>query len=302
MLESCMVGRSSLSLLVAVFSLGLVYGKEPVWLKSTDLKESSGLAVSHHDSDLIWTHNDSGSKPRLYQFDRSSGDLRGLFELTEIKAVDWEDMCSFELAGKRYLAVGDIGDNHRRRKTVSIHVIEEPLPLPAPLVPGAGSQKSTTILPVRNRLTFEVTYPDGGVDCEGLAYDAAGSRFVLLTKELFRCRVLVVPLDISHFKMLHANPEPETIKCKAEYVQTLGIPLVTAADLSPDGRQLLVCTYGPAYLLEREKNGWSERTMVRIKLPNRRQGEAIAFAGPDQLLVTSEFAPTPLWTVDIAQD
>lgn len=277
-----------------------------VRLQSSELTESSGLAVCQHDPDLVWTHNDSGGKPRLYLFDRRQGALRGVFELSGLQAVDWEDMCAFEFGGRRFLAIGDVGDNQRRRKQVAIHIVEEPVPPPASLystgellgrdLPNAPGP---VVLPIRQRLTLEVTYPDGAVDCESLAYDPQNSRFLLLSKELFRCRVFEVKWDTSQLPSTRAAQANATIPCSAADLQTLKIPLATAADLCPESHRLVICTYGPAYLLERDDQGWSQQSMRRIQLPKRRQGEAIAFAGADNLVVSSEFSPAPLWTVPI---
>lgn len=288
-------------------SISFAIGQDAVILQSAELTESSGLAVSQHDPTLIWTHNDSGAKPRLYLFDRSHGKLRGLFQFKDVNATDWEDMCVFQVNGRRFLAVGDVGDNHRRRKQVIIHVIEEPLPPPASLfqtedITETSSSKGTSklVLPVSPYLTIKVNYPEGAVDCESMIFDSENSRFVLLTKELFRSRVFSVAVEEKHFLKISTNPGPKEILCQAEYVQTLGIPLATAADFCPDSHRLAVCTYGPAYMLEADGLRWNERTMKRIKLPKRKQGEAIAFADSDTLLLTSEFSPTPLWTVPIA--
>jgi hypothetical protein len=276
-------------------------GQQPILLQCEELVESSGISVSPSDPNFIWTHNDSGSPPRLYLFNRNSGKLRGIFELRGASAVDWEDMASFTIGDKRFLAVGDIGDNRHRRSFVSIHVIQEPQWASIAETEFPAAARSASSAQVIRRLTIEVTYPTGPVDAEALVFDPEQSRFLLLTKELFRCRVFSVPVDSTIFDSIPLPQLHEPLKIEAEYVQTLRIPIVTAADLSPDGRVLAIGTYGPAYLLKREGAGWQERTMVRVPMPKRRQGEALAFLDSNQLLVTSEFAPTPLWTVSIPE-
>ena len=78
-----------------------------------ELTESSGLAVSE-DSSLVFSHNDSGDRARIFVFDRN-GASKGQFNLAGADAIDWEDMCAFEIGSTRYLAVGDVGDNTARR-------------------------------------------------------------------------------------------------------------------------------------------------------------------------------------------
>jgi hypothetical protein len=293
--------RCPWTILTLAFLGPAVAQQQPVYLQSEQLKESSGLVVSPSNSDLVWSHNDSGYPPLLYAFDRENGRLSAIVELRGAPSVDWEALAAFSAGGKQYLAVGDIGDNRRRRSSISIHVAEEPklqkLPKETPDRPLPGS--STANFSLLNYLTLRVTFPTGPADSEAMVFDPEHSRFLLLTKELLRCRVFSVPFDLSRLTSIGLPQLQEPIDVEAELLQTLRIPVATGADLSPDGQTLAVCTYGPAYLLQREGLLWQQQTMQRVRLPKRRQGEAIAFLDRDHLLVTSEFAPTPLWTVPI---
>ncbi|MCA9183069.1 MAG: hypothetical protein KDA51_16520 [Planctomycetales bacterium] len=92
---------------------------QSVILQSNELNESSGVAQV---GELLWTHNDSGDKPRLFAF-ASDGSLRGQFNIRVAQALDWEDICALSRDGKHYLAVGDVGDNSARRASVNVYVI-----------------------------------------------------------------------------------------------------------------------------------------------------------------------------------
>ena len=94
-------------------------------LENRDVNESSGLAASCIYPDRFWTHNDSGDRPRLFCFD-VKGNHVGSLELKKAKAVDWEDMCSYERDGKPRLLIGDIGDNGSRRKSCRLYLVDEP--------------------------------------------------------------------------------------------------------------------------------------------------------------------------------
>ena len=246
------------------------------------LTESSGLAASTLDRNVVWTHNDSGDRPRLFAFSRD-GEWLAEVELEGAKAYDWEDMCSFQRDGKSYLAVGDVGDNSRGRSTVVIYVFEEP--------PLEGlSKRLLPKLRISQLETIEVVYPTGAVDCESLAYDPRLDRFLLATKELLRCRLFTCD----------AHPAATKQPLVAECEQTLILPLTTAADISPDGSRLVIATYGPACLLTRGADKTWETPADTLELPPRRQGETICFAdGGSKLLLTSEFVPTPLWTLPV---
>ncbi|MBX3423627.1 MAG: hypothetical protein KF752_18885 [Pirellulaceae bacterium] len=293
--------RIALLTTLLLVSLGcrVLYGQQPVALVCSELDESSGLAISQLDPGNVWTHNDSGSPPRLFLFNRQRGDLLATFELAGARCVDWEDMCSFQLEGKSYLAIGDVGDNNRRRQEVLIHVLEEPTLTLGGVEPG--NVTAPQFRPITGYSTIRVRFPEGAVDCEALAFDPLHRRWLMATKEFFRSRIFSVPFDLNSVPSLaDVTPAPSEL-IQAELLQTISVPIVTAADISADGQMLALCTYGPAYLLPRVDGRWSEKSMVRLPLPKRRQGEAIGFADDNTLLISSEFAPTPLWTINLRQ-
>ena len=269
----------------------------PTILQSNALTESSGVAQV---GELLWTHNDSGDQPRLFAF-AMNGSLRGVFQIRGARALDWEDICSFTRDGKHYLAVGDVGDNQAQRSKVTLYVIEVPneLPVREPLA-GAGQ--------LEVQATFEVTYSTGPVNCEALAYDPLTREFLLATKELTQCRLFRVP----------AAQLSGVQRVQAELIGGLRLPLVTAGDISPDGKQLVLLTYGPGCLLQRKAvssrvgqggagetphAGWQtegEHAALIFEVPSRRQGESICFSEDGRRLwLTSEFLPTPLLEIPV---
>ena len=90
----------------------------------TEIQESSGLVVE--SPNVFWTHNDSGDKARLYQFD-STGVLRRTIVVksaTNASNVDWEDIALD--AAKRNFYIGDFGNNGQSRKDLVIYKIPIP--------------------------------------------------------------------------------------------------------------------------------------------------------------------------------
>jgi|688.fasta_scaffold00058_49 hypothetical protein len=306
-------------LLMLLLPMGRTTSQEPILIECPELTECSGMAVSPSDSSLVWAHNDSGHLARLYLLHRATGALRGMVQLEGVSNGDWEDICAVQIAGKNYLAIGDTGDNHRRRDRVQIHLLEEPITdtiddEAVQSVPQAG----ITVQKVRQVLTLDISFPGGSVDCEGLAYDGANKRFVLVTKEFLRCRVCAVPFQDAWLNALAAisevgnglsdgdnrsSTQPGALFpiVQAEHIQSLLVPLVTAADIRTEDQMLALCTYGPAYLLQPDGLRWKERSMQRIALPGRKQGESLAFAGSDELVISSEHPPAPLWNLRIAK-
>lgn len=274
-----------LCLVLALSSLGT--GQEMVELRCDELTESSGVAVSTRNPQVIWTHNDSGDSARLFAFTRA-GEWLAEVKLNGVKAIDWEDMCSFRRDGKNYLAIGDVGDNSHKRKSIAIYVIEEP-----ELKTGG---KTVERLTLADFTRIDIRYADGAVNCESLAYDPLHDQFLLATKELLRSRFFTVP---AQFESTTSAP------VIAQSQQTIGLPMTTGADISSDGKLLVIVTYGPASLLERRADGsWEVRAdkLKFLPLPARKQGESVCFTEDNAaLLLTSEFAPTPLWTIKLAE-
>jgi hypothetical protein len=146
-------------------------------------------------------------------------------------------------------------------------------------------------LPLVGELKF--TFPGGPVDCEALAYDSRRQTFVLASKELWRTRLFeldAAPLDLAETR-------------SAKLVGSLMIPMVTGSDISRDGEKLVLSTYGPGCVLRKKTGGTWETQADSVhffELPSRKQGESVCFEEDGRkILLTSEFAPTPLYRVEI---
>lgn len=274
-------------LLLILLGVAPTIAGEPVVVQFTKLTESSGLAFSTRSNDTLYSHNDSGDTSRLFAFNRAGKSLCEL-HIQDAGSQDWEDLCSFEYGDDHWLAIADTGDNDRRRSSVRLYLLKEPQ-----LNAKDASQKTKVDLEIR------LTYPEGPVDCEAVAYDPRSHALVLLSKELLTSRVFRVDLPT---KM------KGRVDVVARQIGRLAIPMVTAADISRDGQQLVVGTYGPACLLERRDldldKAWrySDQAVGEsfLAVPFRKQGEAICFSPTgSHLWLTSEFRPTPLYEVAV---
>jgi hypothetical protein len=264
-------------------------GKQIATLSHEVITESSGVAASQRRPGVFWTHNDSGDGPRLYAFD-AKGKHLGAFTIRGATSRDWEDIASFTLDGTPYLLIADIGDNGRRHKTCSLHLVVEPT---LPTTTQSTATQPAAAATVLRTLTF--TYRNGPTDCESVAMDVPGRAIYLVTKTRRPpCTVYRLPLP--------APKKPATAPAAplvAEPVGFLPLLMATAADISPDGRRMVVTTYGDAFEYTRGPDEtWPDafrRPGRPIALPQRKQGEAICY-GPDgqTLYLTSEKRPTPL--------
>src|SRR5688500_8741038 len=153
-------------------------------LEAPPKQEASGLAISRHSPDILWTHDDSGGAPVLYAVD-TSGKKRGSLRLRGVKNDDWEDLASFQRDGKAWLLIADTGDNDAERDTVRLHVVEEPV------VAQLNPAKDIEAAPA---YSLRLRYEDGSRDCESVAVDPVEGVVYLLTKRDAPARLYRVPL------------------------------------------------------------------------------------------------------------
>jgi hypothetical protein len=255
-------------------------------LEDPTLAEISGLARCASRERALWMHNDSG-EPRLALVGYDGKSL-ARFTVEGASIYDWEDMAAFRRDGQSYLLIGDIGDNMARReslkKFVTLYLVKEP---DTSSLPDANAT-----VPVDQAI--QLRYEDGPHDCEALAVDAQRNVAYLLTKELD------AECSLFELSLAAAGSEPMV----AKRVAKLPLPLVTAMDISPDGRRLAVLGGVHAFEYVRgEQEPWTDalaRVPRRYVLPQLSQPEAIAYdRDGTALIVTSEGAHPPLWELKL---
>lgn len=252
--------------------------------------ESSGLARSHVDDNLLWTHNDSGSGAELYAVDLQ-GQYQGLLSLSPAVNLDWEDMASFVENGIPRLLVGDIGDNSAFRPWVTLYVLDEPdtLALARPF--------DLTVAPVRS---VRVLYPDGPRDAESIAVDAEAGEIYILSKRDDVPQLYRVPLvPATPVAIAEALGEINIPRAPADADDPESINWTTAMDLDVGTGQLVVVTQLASYRYQRlGDESWAEalqREPLQEDLPSYSQIEAVCWAADARSIwITSEGLPTPL--------
>jgi hypothetical protein len=244
-----------------------------------ELNEISGITASRRAPDLYWVHNDSGDRPRIFAL-TSRGTVRGEFRVTGATNQDWEDIAAGPGRDHRpALYIGDIGDNARRRSSIVVYRVPEPV--------LSGNSTNADTEPAE---PFEFIYPDGRHDAEALIVDPASGRIYIITKTgSDRCGLYRSPLPLQ----LGAPMTLERLD-GAERISELRY--VTGADSSPDGLRVIIRTYFSAFEFVREKGtefGEIFRSApVPVALPLEPQGEAITYSTDgNALLTTSEKIP-----------
>ena len=259
-------------------------------LKSRDINESSGLVASKSPG-FYWTHNDSGDGPFIYAIDEK-GESRGVWRVAGASANDWEDIAAGPGPDplKRYLYIGDIGDNDSQRSEVVVYRIPEPSITAADI-------RSTKRRP---RLTepaesIKLRYPDGKHDAETLLVHPTTGDLYVISKLMFgkaSAYKAAAPLNTG---------STTTLVRKADLnVPSLLGGLITGGDIAPDGHRLALCDYLQGYvasLPEGDANFddiW-QQPLKKIDLGKRPQGESIAYRLDGKaLLTTSEGVGSPV--------
>jgi hypothetical protein len=80
-------------------------------VRAPEATELSGLVASTAQKGVLWSHNDSGDRARLFAL-RTDGSLIASLDVPGAEAVDWEDIA---VGPDDTLLVGDIGDNGASR-------------------------------------------------------------------------------------------------------------------------------------------------------------------------------------------
>lgn len=268
------------------------YGKPNVvgTIESPEIKESSGLVVSKCQTDVFWTHNDSGDDAFIFAFNRK-GEKLGTWKVTGAKAFDWEDIAEIKDArGECVLYIGDIGNNTRSRGEFTIYRVREPQ--------VAAENKSSgkkNPLPTDAAEAIRFEYPGARRDAETLMVHPATGDVYILSKSMSGASA-VYKLK-SGFDLSKTN--------KLEKLADFTVPAIpngflTGGDISPDGRRVVICDYFNAYELvlpDAAKNFdeiWTQ-TPATIELGPREQGEAVAYS-PDgkSIFANSENKKSPL--------
>ena len=270
------------------------------------LAEVSGLAVTRWSDDRLWAINDSGGDAALYLLD-GRGVYLGKVEVSGATNVDWEELATFYYEGRPHIVIADIGDNANqrdgetvgKRSFVTLYIVEEPR------IKGARPALNQRVAVSWSQ---QFVYEDGPRDCESIAVDPDSGKLLLISKRTNPPILYELPLgpDLEGQKL---------VAKRVDYVDGLPIPRDkeklpdnrygkysfqnTAMDISSDGRQAAVLTYGATWLFKRQPGeSWAEvfaRDPMLVATPFLAQAEALAFT-PDgrSLYVTSEGIPAPM--------
>jgi len=236
--------------------------------------ELSGLVLSRAQPEVLWTHNDSGDRARIFAIAPNGGLLADV-AVSAADAVDWEDIAigRAPTRGSRdALYIGDIGDNSETRPTVVIYRVPEPR--------FAGGPPNATAPAER----LALRYPDGAHDAEALLVDPSNGALVIVTKS-YGGRAGVYVADSP------SAAATTTLRRAGRVSLGVGEP-VTAGDISADGRTIALRTYDHAFVWSRRGGESLAAALGRrpcspdADLLVEGQGEALALTGDGRAFYT----------------
>lgn len=263
-------------------------------IKSADITESSGIAASRCQRDVLWTHNDSGDDAFIFALDMTGQSL-GTWRVQNAQNIDWEDIAAYkDKSGKCFLYIGEIGDNKTKRPEHAVYRFPEPVIKPS----DAGADRKAPLLTeVAEVLRFD--YPDFNQDAETLMVHPTTGDIYVVTKRVSG------PAGVYRLRPDFGRESLTT----AEKIAEISVPavpngFVTGGDISPDGRHVIICDYTRAYewsLADGDAkfdNIWIQQP-TSIDLGKRTIGEAVAYnVDGTAIFATSEKKNSPLIQTD----
>jgi hypothetical protein len=210
--------------------------------------ESSGLVDI---GPVVYTTNDSGDDAVLYGFDSGTGKLVS----RTTYADEVEDVEALAPGRDGTVWAGDIGDNRQRRDSITVYAV----------TPRPGEQD-------RPAEAYELTYPDGPHNAEAMLVSPDDGRVYVVTKSPFGGTVYAAPRKLSA-----DGPNALT-----SFARVSG--LVTDGTFLPDGRRVLLRTYGTASVYTFP--GFAP--LGTVQLPSQPQGEGVSVAQDGRVLLSSE--------------
>jgi hypothetical protein len=244
-------------------------------INSKMVNESSGIIQSRNFKNTYWTHNDSGDSARIFAITKqgnlispkwSKRKYNGL-SIVDAHNIDWEDIAN---DNKGNLYIGAFGNNGNARRDLCIYELSEPNP--------------QEILKTRSLNRYSFSYPDQKVfppkhrnfDAEG--FFKVNDSFYIFTKNRTDKKTKAYQLN---------NPKANNnvLKLLGEF-DCKG--LVTAADISWDGKYFVLLTYTSIHIFEFDETNIFSKHILDFNFKFTKQIEGICFEENNTLLISNE--------------
>lgn len=274
---------SKVSTLVNSVCQGAPFIEEAGSINVPELTNPTGLTASKKYSGLWWV-NDKGANGARVWVVNDSGGLVATVKLDKVEPVDWEEIASVANDnGNETLYVADTGDLAAERKAVALYSFSAPDLSKA----NAGDPLDATVEATRH----EFTYPDGAHDSKAMFVDPSAGEFYLITNDPAREDAPGI-----YRGELSDGTERPAMLAKLEPFKTAPVPIITAADLSPDGSAIGIRAYGRSGIWSREGRQAIDEVFQQegCEAPSipEVQGEGLGFAADGSYYMTISAAGT----------
>jgi len=184
----------------------------------TNVNETSGLIKIDGQ---LWTHNDSGGAPKLYQINETNGRIIRSVTIENAKNRDWEDIAYDD----NYVYIGDMGNNAGTRRDLKIYKI------PRHALKTSKKVRAEIIsFSYNDQKTYKYNLHKHNYDCEAMI--ANNGKLYLFSKNWANQQTRLYELS--------TTPGQQ----QAKYISTFNINgLVTAATYNQEIGILLLTTY-----------------------------------------------------------
>lgn len=232
------------------------------------MDELSGLAVARAHPGVLYAEEDSGN-PAVVTALRRDGQVLGHITVTGAQNRDWEDIATLRTRarGAELLLL----ENGEPGGVRIIRVPEPDLDSDPGATPPAASQR--------------LRFPDGPHDVEALLADPLRDEVVVVTKDLFGGRAYAARVG-TRTTTLRRGP-------------VIDLSLVTAGDVSADGRTVALRTYSTLVVWRRRGDESLLRTLARAGCRSpadvgaEGQGEALAVDAEGRAAITASEGRRP---------
>lgn len=207
-------------------------------MTAPEITEASGLVASRQNPGVLWTHNDSGFGATVFALSTNGVPL-GRYYVPTVFGGNYEDIAIGPGPDPQHhwLYLGDIGDNFLGRS--SIRVVRFPEPAiylyqsNAPLIrPTIAAQE------------IHLHYPDGPFDAEAVMVDPLSGDLFIATKATNNARLY----RATRGELDGGGPLVMTFIREMAFS---GFRSVSAADISADGRLIVMRRNGRAWVWNR---------------------------------------------------
>ncbi len=263
--------RITLALIIIIFTVLLYSTPTVVEYRAKQLSEVSGIDVLSNCDSLFFAINDSGNPNEIIVLDYEGNIKQYVAFPRHLKNKDWEDMTATSLPNNRgILFIGDIGNNKFFKNSYQVYLAFITLPETKYNYVRLDSIKTVNFTMGKNRY-----------DAETLFYDAKDDNLYIVTKWGNYSKIF----ELSGVM----NIGEEVVSAKL--VGTSPMSIVTAGDLSDDGKHLLIKTYIDIFYWKR-KPGESIGSMCSrtpdsiLPYESEPQGESIMWSSDQKYYYT----------------